>query len=70
VPDDLDTKPYRDEHDDDLLQRMLASISKGNVPAGFRGSQLRGAAREIRQYIRPHETHVARRSAVLEQGKK
>ena len=48
VPDDLDTKPYRDEHDDDLLQRMLASITKGNVPAGFRGSQLRDAAREIR----------------------
>ena len=23
VPDDLDTKPYRDEHDDDLLRRML-----------------------------------------------
>ena len=70
VPDDLDTKPYRDEHDDDLLQRMLASISKGNVPAGFRGSQLRDAAREIRQYIRHHETHAARRSAVLKQGRK
>jgi hypothetical protein len=71
VPDDLDTKPYRDEHDDDLLQRMLASISKGNVPAGFRGSQLRAAAREIRQYIRHHETHATRRaSAVLEQRRK
>jgi hypothetical protein len=70
VPDDLDTKPYRDEHDDDLLQRMLACISKGNVPAGFRGRQLRDAAREIRQYIRHHETRAARRSAVLEQGRK
>src|SRR5262249_38994476 len=24
VPADLDLKPYRDEHDDDLVQRMLA----------------------------------------------
>ena len=32
VPDDLDTKPYRDEHDDDLLRRMLGSIEKGQVP--------------------------------------
>jgi hypothetical protein len=70
VPDDLDTKPYRDEHDDDLLQRMLDCISKGNVPAGFRGSQLRDAAREIRQYIHHHETLAARRSAVLDQGRK
>src|SRR3984885_10206431 len=32
VPKDLDLKPYRDEHDDDLLRRMLASIDKGDVP--------------------------------------
>jgi hypothetical protein len=63
VPDDLDTKPYRDEHDDDLLQRMLASIDKGQAPTGFRGKQLRDAAQEIRQYVRRHDTAGARRSA-------
>jgi hypothetical protein len=27
VPTDLDTKPYRDEHDLDLLRRMMATVS-------------------------------------------
>ena len=70
VPDDLDTKPYRDEHDDDLLRRMLGSIEKGQVPAGFRGKQLRDAAQEIRQYVRRHDTNGARRTAALEQAMK
>ena len=63
VPEDLDTKPYRDEHDDDLLQRMLKCIDKGQVPKGFRGDQLRAAARDIRDYVRRHETPGARRAA-------
>src|SRR5437762_3066877 len=29
VPTDLDLKPYRDEHDYELVQRMLASIKRG-----------------------------------------
>jgi hypothetical protein len=70
VPDDLDTKPYRDEHDDDLLQRMLDSIDKGRIPTGFRGKQLRDAAHEIRQYVRRHDTRGARRTAALEQAMK
>ena len=70
VPDDLDTKPYRDEHDDDLLRRMLGAIDKGHVPAGFRGGQLRDAARQIRTYVRRHDTHAARRKAAVEQAMK
>ncbi|MGD0023529.1 MAG: hypothetical protein ABSC37_02730 [Xanthobacteraceae bacterium] len=70
VPDDLDTKPYRDEHDDDLLRRMLVSIDKGNVPKGFRGAQLRDAAREIRQYVRRHDTPGARRAGALKRAMK
>jgi hypothetical protein len=35
VPADLDLKPYRDEHDGDLVQRMLASIKRGVAPAGI-----------------------------------
>jgi hypothetical protein len=66
VPHDLDTKPYRDEHDDDLLQRMLECIDKGQVPKGFRGDQLRVAARDIHQYIRRHQTLGARRAAAIE----
>jgi hypothetical protein len=69
LPDDLDTKPYRDEHDDDLLRRMLTSIDKGNVPKGFRGKQLRDAAHEIRQYIRRHDTQAARRANAVKRAK-
>jgi hypothetical protein len=65
VPDDLDTKPYRDEHDDDLLQRMLKCIDKGRVPEGVRGDQLRAAARDIRDYVRRHQTPGARRAAAI-----
>jgi hypothetical protein len=32
VPVNLDTKPYRDEHDLDLLRRMMAAIEKGRMP--------------------------------------
>src|ERR1700680_3483138 len=44
VPRDLDTQPYREEHDDDLLRRMLACVDKGDVPKGFRRQQLKDAA--------------------------
>jgi hypothetical protein len=70
VPDDLDTKPYRDEHDDDLLQRMLECIEKGNVPKGFRGKQLRDAAHDIHVYIRRHDTAGAKRGKALKQKAK
>jgi hypothetical protein len=65
VPDDLDTKPYRDEHDDDLLRRMLASIDNGDAPKGFRRSQLRDAVYDVRDYVRRHDTPGARRAAAI-----
>jgi hypothetical protein len=70
VPSDLDTEPYRDEHDDDLLRRMLDAIKNGRVPAGFRGRELRDAASEIRRYVRRHDTPASRRSAAVEQAMK
>jgi hypothetical protein len=65
VPPDLDTKPYRDEHDDDLLRRMLDCVDKGEVPSGFRGRQLREAARDLRKQVRAHDTHGAHRTAAI-----
>ena len=41
VPGDLDTKPYRDEHDLDLLQRMEASIKGGTVLPRINAEKLR-----------------------------
>jgi hypothetical protein len=52
VPADLDTKPYRDEHDYELLQRMMAGIEKGHLPAA------RGKATAVRK-ARAHKA-VAR----------
>jgi hypothetical protein len=70
VPRDLDTKPYRDEHDDDLLRRMLDCVERGHVPKGVRGTQLHEAASDIRRYIRRQKTLGARRTAALEQAMK
>ena len=43
VPDDLDLKPYRDEHDYDLVQRMLNSIKRGVAPAEVNSEQVKKA---------------------------
>src|SRR6476646_4254185 len=43
VPADLDLKPYRDEHDYDLVQRMLNSIKRGVAPAGVDAEQVKRA---------------------------
>src|SRR5262245_19030303 len=40
VPADLDLKPYRDEHDEDLVQRMLASIARGQAPRGVTANHI------------------------------
>jgi hypothetical protein len=40
VPADLDLKPYRDEHDFDLLRRMQAAIGKGKPLAGINPARI------------------------------
>src|SRR5438874_7061699 len=40
VPADLDLKPYRDEHDYDLVRRMLASIAHGQGPQGIKAKDV------------------------------
>src|SRR5262249_43414766 len=41
VPVDLDTKPYRDEHDLELLRRMAAGVEKGHAPDELLSPQVR-----------------------------
>ena len=36
VPADLDLKPYRDEHDDGLVRRMMSHLDTGRHRMGFR----------------------------------
>jgi hypothetical protein len=54
VPADLDTKPYRDEHDIELLQRMLACIARDDVPPGHHPAKLRTAVRQRLADVKAH----------------
>ena len=66
VPKDLDLKPYRDEHDNDLLRRMLRSVHAGNAPKGVHVRDLEEAILELRKKKgRPHRTPGAKRAAAV-----
>jgi hypothetical protein len=43
VPADLDLKPYRDEHDTELLERMARAIERGHHPSTHHPHKLRTA---------------------------
>lgn len=68
VPADLDLKPYRDEHDNDLLRRMAAAVKKGDTPTGFRAAELHQAARRVQAQLREHNTRAARRMGALKRA--
>ena len=63
VPKDLDLKPYRDEHDDDLLRRMLASVKADKAPTGLHVRDLAEAIQKLRRRVRRHGTPGAQRLA-------
>ena len=52
VPDDLDLKPYRDEHDFDLLQRMADCIAAGKVPKGIDAAKVKRALERHQPQLR------------------
>jgi hypothetical protein len=55
VPADLDLKPYRDEHDLDLLKRMHEAVERSVTPKGIDPEQIRRAlnrhAPELKQHL-------------------
>jgi hypothetical protein len=51
VPADLDTKPYRDEHDLDLLRRMMAAIERGHIPAARGKVAVKKAVQKVIQNV-------------------
>ncbi len=61
VPADLDEKPYRDEHDTDLLQRMNAAIEKKQVPKEIGKARVRQAADRLKDHIEQKRTGDGRR---------
>jgi hypothetical protein len=76
VPADLDTKPYRDEHDLDLLRRMADAVAQGRVAGPGRGPRSRtavhGAIKEVMTEVaerRPHQPRQPRRAGQRRAGK-
>jgi len=55
VPADLDLKPYRDEHDYDLVQRMLDCIARGEAPAGVKAEHVQAAVDRHMPHLKTHK---------------
>ena len=51
VPADLDEKPYRDEHDYDLLRRMEAAMVAKKPPAGMKAAHVRHAIKQLEAHL-------------------
>ena len=51
VPEDLDLKPYRDEHDFDLIKRMLLAVGSGRLPRALKGRKLRPLLEDARKAL-------------------
>jgi hypothetical protein len=68
VPADLDLKPYHDEHDYDLVKRMLACIARGEGPQGVTAEHVRRAVeRHMPQlkHVKPKEPQVGRKRLLV-----
>jgi len=64
VPVDLDLKPYRDEHDFDLLRRMDAASRKGHAPREIRSKKVRHAIAQAIDHTRKHRAKVRRTEGI------
>jgi hypothetical protein len=61
VPADLDLKPYRDEHDYDLVQRMLACSARGQGPQGVKAKDVERAVGRHMPRMRDFKTKPKRK---------
>jgi hypothetical protein len=61
VPPDLDLKPYRDEHDLDLLRRMQTAIQDGTTPSGIDAPRLDRALERHAPRLKQRLDQIARR---------
>jgi hypothetical protein len=67
VPADLDEKPYRDEHDYDLLRRMEACIAgekPKKLPAGVKAADVRHSIEQLKAHLQGNNKTGQRRRAV------
>jgi hypothetical protein len=61
VPADLDLKPYRDEHDFELLQQMADCVAKKKVPKGVDAAKVKKALERHQPELREKLAEMARR---------
>jgi hypothetical protein len=61
VPADLDLKPYRDEHDDDLVKRMLTCIEDKGAPKGIDAAMVKRAIARHMPHLMPGTTKPRRK---------
>jgi hypothetical protein len=61
VPADLDTKPYCQEHDLDLLRRMMAAIEKGPMPSARPKAAVRRAIQKMMDEVKTRRRAARRR---------
>ena len=61
VPADLDLKPYRDEHDFDLMQRMADCVAQKKVPKGIDAARISRALERHRHEVQEPSRQKARR---------
>jgi len=61
VPADLDLKPYRDEHDFDLLKRMQDAIDRGRVPKEIDAARIKRALERHRGELKHHLQDMLRK---------
>jgi hypothetical protein len=64
VPADLDLKSYRDEHDYNLVQRMLACVARGQGPRGIKAKDI---DRAVGRYM-PRMRHLKAKPKRKRQG--
>jgi hypothetical protein len=63
VPADLDTKPYRDEHDVDLLRRMMHAVERGHAPAARNRTAVRRMIDRVMDELAAHRRNKGRATA-------
>jgi hypothetical protein len=61
VPADLDLKPYRDEHDADLVKRMLECIEDKGAPKGTDAAMVKRAIERHMPHLMPGTTKPRRK---------
>jgi hypothetical protein len=54
-PADLDLKPYRDEHDADLIARMGKGVERGKLPKGIDAKQVQDGIGRMKEHLKSHE---------------